>query len=524
MLEIRAVRKKGWSELSSAALAVVFAAGVCGHATVGAAESLPIPPGRVIPRVVCQNDLQQTYAIYLPSAFVSAKKWPIVYAFDPGARGSIPVELFRPAAEKYGYIVVGSNNSQNGPMGLSVAAAQAVWIDTHTRFPIDDARVYTTGFSGGARVALRMALMLSGRVAGVIASGGPLPEEFESPASIKFMLYGLAGTRDFNYTAMKQLNQRMATLGVAHRFEPFEGAHQWPPPEACAAALEWMEIQALKADPRRRDETFLNAQFNTRLKQAEADQTAGRTYRAFHQYEEIVEDFRGLIDVAPMATKIEQLRASREFREAAKQAEKRERKMEEQDLQNTQKAWALLSYLTVSAGSSQEGRDFTSRDDDDASPSLTGPSGPDTSSLGESSELERLVMALNLSGQRRKAQERKESDDGILAERQIQRVVVGLVELSRELVNQKKYRPAVSALEIAQQAAPDSPWVLYSLARALALSGKKSRALKALGAAVENGFTRRESIESDHAFDALREEPAYKTLIDKIKSASAASG
>lgn len=515
MLEIRNLRT---------IFLAVLAAATCRASSALAAETPAFSRGQVVPRVVCEGNVLQSYALYLPSNFQPLKKWPIIYAFDPGARGSVPVEAFKPAAEQYGYIVVGSNNSQNGPMGPSIAAVQAVWLDTHARFPIDDAHVYATGFSGGAHVATRMAQMLSGRVAGVIASGGALLGDFEPTPPAKFAFYGLAGIGDFNYRAMKEVDQKLAGLGFAHRFEVFEGAHQWPPPEACAAALEWMEIQALKAGRQPGDEKFLSEQFDSHLKKADAEQAAGRLYAAFHQYQEIAEDFRGLLEVAPIEAKIEQLRANREFQQAAKQEEKREQKRDEQDMQNTRKSWALLSYLANSAAGGPRGGRESDSGDDDESPSLTGPAGPDTASLGEASELERLVVALNLSGLRKKAKERKDSDEGILAERQIQRVMVSLVEISRDLVEQKKYRTAVTALTIAQEAAPESPWVLFSLARALALDGKKPRALKTLTIAVEKGLVRRESIENERAFDILRDDPKYKALIEKLKGTGEAAG
>src|SRR5947209_16943004 len=100
-----------------------------------------------------------------------AKKWPIIFAFDPGARGLMPIEHFKDAAEKYGYIVVGSNNSKNGPNVHLSAIINSFWEDTHNRFPIDDKRVYTSGFSGGARVACGVGYMYEGSVAGVIACG-----------------------------------------------------------------------------------------------------------------------------------------------------------------------------------------------------------------------------------------------------------------------------------------------------------------------------------------------------------------
>jgi len=82
-------------------------------ADTGAAEELA--RGTPINSVACTDDTTQSYALYLPSNYSPERLWPIVYCFDPGGRGDYPVGLFRAAAEKYGYILVGSNNSQNGP-------------------------------------------------------------------------------------------------------------------------------------------------------------------------------------------------------------------------------------------------------------------------------------------------------------------------------------------------------------------------------------------------------------------------
>ncbi len=71
----------------------------------------PLQTGVILPRVAATKQPEQSYALYLPSQYVPDKRWPIVYAFDPGARGSAPLELMKEAAERHGYILVGSNNS-----------------------------------------------------------------------------------------------------------------------------------------------------------------------------------------------------------------------------------------------------------------------------------------------------------------------------------------------------------------------------------------------------------------------------
>jgi hypothetical protein len=76
----------------------------------------PLPQGQVVAKVPCRADPAQSYALYLPSNYGPEKTWPILYAFDPGARGNVSVEDFKGAAEEYGYIVVGSNNSRNAAL------------------------------------------------------------------------------------------------------------------------------------------------------------------------------------------------------------------------------------------------------------------------------------------------------------------------------------------------------------------------------------------------------------------------
>ena len=70
--------------------------------------------GRVIDGIQISTDRTQTYAVYLPSTFDPKKSYPLILAFDPGGRGAAGVAAYQKAAEKYGYIVVGSNSSRNG--------------------------------------------------------------------------------------------------------------------------------------------------------------------------------------------------------------------------------------------------------------------------------------------------------------------------------------------------------------------------------------------------------------------------
>ena len=98
--------------------------------------------------------------------FDLARQWPVILAFDGGGGGRQGVERYRAAAEKYGYVVAGSNNSRNGPWNVGLDAAAAMIADVKRRFPIDLRRMYTAGMSGGARVAIMVA-QNSPEIAGV---------------------------------------------------------------------------------------------------------------------------------------------------------------------------------------------------------------------------------------------------------------------------------------------------------------------------------------------------------------------
>ncbi len=134
--------------------------------------------GTAIKKVVIKANAQ-IHALYIPANYTPDKKWAILYAFDPAAQGGVPVEVFHEAGEKYGFIVVGSNDSRNNLSGEKLSEIiDAVWKDTHARFNIDEKRVYATGFSGGARVANSFAASCRGCVAGVIACGAGFSPNF----------------------------------------------------------------------------------------------------------------------------------------------------------------------------------------------------------------------------------------------------------------------------------------------------------------------------------------------------------
>lgn len=200
------------------------------------AEDLPL--GKIIDEVKCASDPSQSYALYLPSNYSPNRTWPLILAFAPMAHGRIPLERLHEAAEKYGYVLAGSNNSRNGDPKSTLAAIRAMPSDVTSRFSIDVKRVFTAGFSGGARVAMNLAAS-TGKIAGVIACSAGFPDG-QARKSAPFPIYATAGTEDFNYREMRDLDR---TLTTPHRLVIFEGSHDWLPASLADDALAWLAFQ-----------------------------------------------------------------------------------------------------------------------------------------------------------------------------------------------------------------------------------------------------------------------------------------
>ncbi len=254
--------------------------------------------------VRCTADPSQTYALYVPSNYSPDRAWSAIFAFDPRARGAAAVERFQAAAEMYGYIVAGSNNSRNGSWESSLASINAMSVDVGTRFPIDHRRIYTAGLSGGTRVALHVALG-TGKIAGVIAASAGYPDS-QPRKSVPFAFFGTAGTEDFNYLEMRQLDRALTT---PHRVVIFEGGHTWLSSDLAIEALEWMEIQAMKSGRRPPDEALVEKIFAQRAAQAGHDCVA---------LESLAADFEGLKDVSALQARAAALRRQKATKDLLK--------------------------------------------------------------------------------------------------------------------------------------------------------------------------------------------------------------
>lgn len=248
----------------------------------------PLPRGEVLPRVPCQANPGFSYALYLPTGYREDRAWPVLFSFSPAGVGTDPVERFRAAAERCGYILVGSNDSRNGPLEPALRAQEALWKDVHARFRVDPRRSCATGFSGGARMAMLLALRHPKAFAGLVSIGGFWSNQGQTLRDLGQLDFILCcGQEDVAHFELEEGRQELASRGWKRLSIRFEGGHEWPPPEVCEEALEALDLGAMERgwippDPERR-----RAFRARRAAAAQAAEAQGANLLAMRLWEEL---------------------------------------------------------------------------------------------------------------------------------------------------------------------------------------------------------------------------------------------
>ncbi len=455
-------------------------------ALLAAAPPATFPKGEVVERVAVAGAPDQGYALYLPSTYTSDRFWPVLYMLDARGNALVPLERFREAAERFGWILVSSYNSRSDTKDdPNSPAFLAMWNDVVTRFAIDGRRVYATGFSGGGRAAVALAYALPGRIAGVIGAGAGFPD---SPAPVKaapFAYFGTVGVRDMNYYEMRSLEEKLEAAKVPHRIAYFEGVHEWMPAELAGESVAWMELQAMKTGVQPKDaERIASLQAGARGRAA-ALESSGKLVDAWRAYGQAAEDFRGLADVARVEEderRAEELGRRPEVRTAVKEARRRDARDE-----------ATLRTVNTKLRKALSQEDLPQ-------PVL-------------------LAADLGIPGLRKAAASAESPEERLSAERILAnlRAQTGFY-LPEEMLDRKDPTRARLLLLVRAEIDPDNPIVYYNVAACAARAGDAARALKDLETAVSRGFRRFELIDEDTDFDPVRQDEAFRRWLAAHRS------
>ena len=437
--------------------------------------SIRASAGEIVENIACKADPTQTYTLYLPTTFENTRKWPVLLVFDPRGRSVRAAELFREAADRYGWIIVSSDNTRSdGAWEPNVAALKALWPEIQGRLPADPRRIYATGFSGGAAVAYLLA-RTTDEVAGIIACGGRyFPDHIEGT---KAAIFATAGATDFNNDDMHLVAEFMEGQKSPGRIEIFDGGHSWMPVPVATEAVAWMELIAMQRGLREVDETFVALQWKTDLESVDSLVADGRELDASRRLREMEGTYDGLKDLKEMHFRAEDIEKSAVYR-SQKKANRRSRSF-----------W-------------RDCRDNVNRTMTEMSQSEKPP---------KKTRLERDLRLKELITQ--------SDEDGVMGEAAQQCLNTAYASLSfylpRDLAAAERYADLATSYDLALSIRDNSPVIWYNLACARARLGRADDAVSALARALDLGFNQRDLMRTDSDLDSLRDRKDFKELLDR---------
>jgi len=448
-------------------------------AAVSAAAQMPpleVSIGEMVEGIACHSNPTQTYTLYIPSTYTSDRRMAVLLVFDPRGRSLLAAELFREAAEIYGWIIVSSDNTRSDTSWEpNLVAIQALWPEVHSRIPADFQRIYATGFSGGVAVATLLA-RTTGEIAGIIGCGGLNLDNHVADNSLPF--FSIAGNTDFNFSQMHLLDEFLADQGNPRRLVIFEGPHTWMPPALAREAVEWMELIAMREGTRVRDQELVDRLWSADLERAQTVAADSNDLVAARRFREMERTYSGLHDSSEAKVSADRIEAGDNYRTQLKK-NRRAMDYEARCLERRNTELTLLRNSDVPSPTAQLAGNLHIRD------------------------LRRIAG--------------KQGDEGLAAQRCLNSLYSALsFYLPLDELPKQRYAQVAASYELSLMIRDDNAVVWYNLACVRSLLGQKSAAVEALAKSLEHGFNRYELLETDTDLDPLRKRDDFKALMASI--------
>ncbi|MCX6268631.1 MAG: hypothetical protein NTW16_14960, partial [Bacteroidetes bacterium] len=308
----------------------------CSSDGSGQAKGLqPLPKAGTIHKLItCAGDPGISYALYLPNephpstpgaddtqfplppqaarGKNGKRVYPVIVALDPHGDGVLPISFYKDLADKYGFILIGSNDSKNGlPAEKVNAIVNGLMQEVRKVYPVDTNRIYLLGFSGGARIAA-MTAMYQVPVKGVIACGAGF-NSAKQPVLYKFDYFGIAGTADFNLSELVQMDEPLSRAGFRHYIKMFPGNHAWPPADVMEDGFCWVTLNAMKDGALEKSSSFISGVKSIFQNRTSASIRVSHLLSAADQYRETIAFIDGLAPIDMLKDKLAVLEKQPEY-------------------------------------------------------------------------------------------------------------------------------------------------------------------------------------------------------------------
>lgn len=274
--------------------------------------------GIVIDSIWIDDKLGESFSLYLPTHYKATTAYPAIFIFEPAARGKVGIQPFIKTAEQYGFILICSNDSRNGPYEVNYAIANNLFPKVFSMLSIDHKRIYTAGFSGGGRLAASIAIQ-SNKIAGVVSCGAGFNLKSRGlPSSQTFSYACIMGDEDMNYNELRFTESYLKKTHIPFELFTLGINHKWPSQDQILLAFDWLQLEAYKKLLIKKDSSDIKRIYNKFYLKANNEVDNDNLIRAGISFRRILKNFERYYNLDTIQTRYNKLGDSKPYKSQAK--------------------------------------------------------------------------------------------------------------------------------------------------------------------------------------------------------------
>jgi len=278
------------------------------------AQQLKLRKGVIIDSLRVNDTLPESFALYLPTQFEKAGKWPVIFVFDMKGRGRQVLRMFREAAEKQQYILAASNNTYDSlSLSQNILIANRVFTIVSAILPVHRDRIYTSGFASGAKIAALVPTIVK-QIDGVISCGSAVPNTDILSTKNSYHFVGIVGKQDFNYAEMLDAEEVLNKAKIPNNLLTFDGGQQWPESDYLERGMEILTLASMAKGNAEKDEDFIQKALARDMKEIEGLVEVKKMLDAYDMLEQVITIYRPHRNVDSLLELKKELRKDKLFR------------------------------------------------------------------------------------------------------------------------------------------------------------------------------------------------------------------
>jgi hypothetical protein len=284
--------------------------------TISFSQELRLLRGAITENLKVSDTVNETYSLYLPSAFEVTKSWPVIFVFDLVGKSKASVSMLMSAAEKEGYILASSNNvSDSLSISENVLVANRMFNAVINTVPIAINRTYTAGFENGAMFASILPTFIK-EVKGVVSIGAPIGNVEILNSKQTFQFVGIVSRSDYSLTSMLETREILNKLKFPNELLVFDNERVLPDTNIIANAFRMLTLTSMAKGDVQRDDSLIAASYDMFMGQANSFVTDEKPMLATYLLSDMERLFNPFLDLDSLKTSKKILRRSSTFKRA----------------------------------------------------------------------------------------------------------------------------------------------------------------------------------------------------------------